>query len=236
MLFSNQPAVPTPVQLPKHFEKKRQRVNNYFAAFSCKAGRVMSFYSEPEYDHWALAEINPDVIAVCEEPLKIELPPTKQNPDKGYVIDFWARYSDGREEFIEVKPEAALVEDSQGRRAPANWDAVEKWMTQYKKQCRFITDTEIYANTLHVQNARRITCLAAQAYELRNSNGLIDKIMEVLVRQTELKLFELELAVPDEDPSQVRSLTGLLIIQGRVSSPVTTKIFDRESTLELYSE
>lgn len=236
MLYPNQPAAPSPVKLPKKFEQKRRRQNNYFAMFSCKAGRVMSFYSEPEYDHWALAEINPDIIAVCEEPLKIALPPTKQNPDKGYVIDLWVRYFDGREEYIEVKPEARLVEDPQGRRVPANWDAVELWMTSYKKQYRFITDSEIYANLVHVKNARRITCLAAQAYDLRRAEGLIDKIVKAVARQPQLKLFELELTLPKEDPAQIRSMAALLVVMGRLTSPITTKIFDRESTLDLCSD
>lgn len=236
MLYPDQPAVPSPVQLSKAFERKRQRRNNYFAMFSCKAGRVMSFYSEPEYDHWALNEINPDVIAVCEEPLKIQLPPTKKHPDKGYVIDLWLRYSDGLEEYVEVKPENRLTEDSQGRLAPANWEAVEQWMAKHKRRCRFITDSDIYTNTVHVQNARRITCLAAQAYELRGARGLSGKIMDAVTRQPQINVSQVEFDLTDEDPSQVRAMIGLLIIMGRLSSPLTTKVFDRESTLELCDE
>lgn len=233
MLFSNQPAVPTPVQLPKNFEKKRQRVNNYFAAFSCKAGRVMSFYSEPEFDHWALCEVNPSIVALCEEPLRISLPGDKKRPPKDYVIDLWLRYADSREEYVEVKPESELVDLDDGRRVPANWQQLELWMDKYNVACRFVTDADIYSNPLFLANAHRITRLAAQGYSLRNNepflNALVDKVSEA----TRLKLFELEQQFPDEDLARLRAAIGLLLVMGRLSTAIDVQIFDREAVLEL---
>lgn len=236
MLHPNQPPIPAPVQLPKQFERKRQRTNNYFAMFSCKAGRVMSFYSEPEFDNWALHELDPRVIAMCEEPLRVSLPGSSKRPPKDYVLDLWVRYADGREEFIEVKPTSQLVEIEGGRRAPANWEQVEAWMENKGAVCRFVTDDEIYSNPVLLANAHKITALAAQGYDLRTDEKLLDAIVHQISEASRLKLFELEQRLLDEDVSRVRAAVGLLIIMGRVSSELDARAFDRESLLELSGE
>ncbi len=47
--------------------------NNYWEAFSNKMNRDVRFFSDLEYDHWILVEADLDIVAFCEQPMRIQV-------------------------------------------------------------------------------------------------------------------------------------------------------------------
>ena len=81
--------------------------NNYFAVYSNKLHRVCHFYSNLEYYNFLTLELDHEVTKFCEQPTEIQI--LQNNELKRAILDMWVKYSDGREEFQEVKYEAELT-------------------------------------------------------------------------------------------------------------------------------
>ncbi|WP_391205441.1 TnsA endonuclease N-terminal domain-containing protein [Psychrobacillus sp. L4] len=84
--------------------------NNRWVAFSHKINRMVYLFSDLEYEHWLLIESDANVVAFCEQPLKMEV--LGDNKKSASIVDMWVRYKDGQETFIEVKYSKDLSKES----------------------------------------------------------------------------------------------------------------------------
>lgn len=89
--------------------------SNYWEVYSSKMKRKASFFSDLEYANFLTLEMNPDIVAMCEQPLEISV--NIDDTIKKSVFDFWVKYKDGLDEFQEIKYSASLEDESdEGKR------------------------------------------------------------------------------------------------------------------------
>lgn len=84
--------------------------SNYWEVFSRKMNRKACFFSDLEYQNFLTLEMNSNIEAMCEQPLEIEvMVDGKVGKSK---FDFWVKYTDGTDEFQEIKYEEELNGDT----------------------------------------------------------------------------------------------------------------------------
>jgi hypothetical protein len=103
-------STPQPIEL----SLPQRRRADLFRWWSPKAGRMLSAASYLEFRHLLWREIDSTVLALCERPLQIDA--YVEGEHLKYMFDAWIRFRNGEERFIEVKPEAALIDG-----APRRW-------------------------------------------------------------------------------------------------------------------
>ena len=75
--------------------------NCFWTDYSHKLGRPFRSYSNLERKHFLLIETDPDIIEFCEQPERI-VQIVKGKPISA-IFDCWILFSDGRQEYREVK-------------------------------------------------------------------------------------------------------------------------------------
>lgn len=221
------PARPEPVRLPKRFARHA----NHFVAYSPKAGRKLEFFSELEFDYWALRETDPEVLCLCSQPGPI-IEGQLKGKKTAYVFDLWLLWKSAREEYVEVKPKEKLVPDETGALVPRKWSIGSKWCEEFKKDCRFVTEDDIYVDLLRVQNARRIAVWAAFAARYGDPDDRI-KIAHALEQHGPITVAKLMDALPAIDATVVTACAADLACQGTVGINMLGKPFGRASVVEL---
>lgn len=128
---------PSPIPIPDY----RRRHSNYFFDFSPKRNDYVEFEGPLERNFWILQESNPNVTHLCPQPLKIE--ERIAGRMLYYTFDLWTRDSEGVQTLWDVKESAELVEDINGRLAPAKWPLVEIWARHRDVRVAFVTEVEV---------------------------------------------------------------------------------------------
>jgi hypothetical protein len=219
--LDDRPVRPTPVVLPKKFA----RHTNHFYVPSSKAGRYLDMASELETDHWAVVEIDPLVVDVCEQPQFVE--GELDGKPSGYVFDLWIRWQDGREKYRDVKPSKYHVRDSDGNLVPPKWPLAVDWARRNRREIDWVTEHETYSNVLLVQNARHCVTYAWQAF-LDDDPEIRERILTSVAERNALPLHELEYALRTEDSNRVRAHTVYLIVHGQLYADLGREPFGRD--------
>ncbi|MEI4620242.1 TnsA endonuclease N-terminal domain-containing protein [Bacillus cereus] len=81
--------------------------NNRWVTYSSKLQREVFLFSDLEYEHWLMVESNPKIINFCEQPLVMTACINGKSVTS--IVDMWVKYSDGSEEFIEIKYSSDLI-------------------------------------------------------------------------------------------------------------------------------
>ena len=89
----------TPIEMPRgsHYG------SDYWICQSHKIKRRVHMYSMLEFWNFITLEMDSSVEYFCEQPFEIEIHDEKSEKIRKSVFDFWVLYTDGREEFQEVK-------------------------------------------------------------------------------------------------------------------------------------
>jgi len=217
----DRPPRPTPVALPKRFARN----TNHFYAPCTKAGRYVEMFSQLEFDHWAVLQMDPLVLDLCEQPQEVhgEL----NGKPAGYVFDLWIRWLDGREKFRDVKPSEEHVAASDGNTVPPKWSLAVDWAQRNRREIDWVTEKEVYSNIQLVRNARHCVPYAWQAYT-DDDPELLDRIEAFVKERGALSLYELEKCLRTDDPGRVRANTVYLIAHGRVFADLAHQPFGRD--------
>ena len=154
--FCSAQATPGPHPIPR----RRQVANQFHRIFSIKAGmRVVSCESPLEADAVIFAEARPEVVSLCEQPLRIQAP-VKNRPY--YTFDLRLSFRDGTSILYEIKQssrlEALLLQ-------PSYWSLVQAWCKANGERCAVLTEQEFEAETQRIENWRTLLPFAVRAYE-----------------------------------------------------------------------
>lgn len=141
--------------LPIHPKGRGRYGNNYWEVYSPKLKRIVKLYSDLEYDHWLLVEVNPKIINFCEQPKEIVC---YQNGERfKSIFDMWIKQSDGFEVFIEVKYERDLDPlNPNSSRAIKQTTIQRSWCQDNCFNYEIRTETVIRSNKVLIANAKHL--------------------------------------------------------------------------------
>lgn len=218
--LDDRPVRPTPVALPKKFA----RDSNHFYAPCTKTGRYVEMFSQLELDNWAVLQMDPLVVDLCEQP-QHALGELNGKP-AGYVFDLWIRWQDGRETYRDVKPSDEHVPGPDGTLVPPKWSLAVDWAQRYRRAIDWVTEKEVYSNIQLVRNARHCVTYAWQAY-VDDDPELRSRIETTVEERDALPLYELEDILRQEDPCRVRANTVFLLAHGQLFADLAHEPFNR---------
>ncbi|MDN4605406.1 MULTISPECIES: TnsA endonuclease N-terminal domain-containing protein [Paenibacillus] len=133
--------------------------NNYWTPRGNKVGkRIVSLYSDLEYDHWAMVDADPEVITYCEQPLEISY--VLNGRLRTSIFDMWILKKDGSEIFVEVKYEKELTsKHPKHARTQRQIEAQKEWCRINNKHYVVRTEGDIRKGRHSVEN-RTSLCMS----------------------------------------------------------------------------
>jgi len=125
---------------------------DYFVTKSYKVGRIATFYSNLEFKNWLTLEINPEVLAFCEQPYKAEM--FINGKKKETIFDMWVLYKNGVEEFQEVKYNDQLInpKNKEYTRCTEQVEFQRKWCKANNMKYIIRTENDIEQGQYHMEN------------------------------------------------------------------------------------
>lgn len=221
---------------PIPISRNRLRANQAHRLFSIKAGmRITTVESPLEADAIYWAESNPDIISLCEQPLRVH----KQIGNKPYfTFDLSIKLQSGREVLYEIKPESSLVLTDTGRLIPKNWEEVEAWALDNGYLVDLLTENNINCNREVIANWRRLLPFVQSAYKYPDKifeNQLLDLFKNI----NKVKLLYVFKQFSQHNWQSTLSFVGKLIHQGKLVcdlnearlSPDTVVFLDKHTDL-----
>lgn len=112
--------VPEPSRRPARYGVSRDE----YVVWSVKSGRECRLFSSDAFQHWLLAEWNPETEALCEYPDSGQVP---LRNGKTRQLALWTRERGGRERYFDVLTERDVAGKTSEAVSPAHWPAVEAW-------------------------------------------------------------------------------------------------------------
>jgi hypothetical protein len=205
--------------------------NNRWEVYSPKLKRNVTLYSNLEYDHWVLIEANPHIQTFCEQPLKIRI--KLPLGDVTTIFDMWVRWKGGREEFREIKYKSDLNKTLANSRCIRQVEAQMRWCELQNKNYKVITDETIRANPTYLSNWKLILQHLAYVQDI-DLKPYLHQIVLKLSLKGESTIVEIEKALPDIEPSLVRSSIFTLLHLGELSADaLKDKCLDRKTCVRL---
>lgn len=133
--------------------------NNYWIFQSRKLHRRVTAFSDLEYENLLCLEMDANVRYYCEQPCEVNV--FIGGKEYKTIFDVWVAYTDGSEEFQEVKYFEELGEDTEKGERDRRQVAVQKtWCMQNGFQYTVRTDKEIELGEFYIRN---LNLLAAKA-------------------------------------------------------------------------
>lgn len=200
---------------PFDIPPNRRVANQFHRIFSVKAGmRTVCVESSLEADAIYWAESNPKIVAICEQPLRINVPISNR---PFYTFDLSVRWDSGAEIFYEIKPESSLERLEDGKLSLKHWKAIEAICQKGALTSRILTDREINKSPVEIDNWKRLLPFARDAYEYQEPkfDGLI---LDVLEQSNTLTLQQLFAQLPNYSKQNTINHTAKLIHQGEIFS------------------
>lgn len=213
---------------PHPIPRRRQISNQFHRLHSIKAGhRVVSCESPLEADAVIWAESNPDVVAICEQPLRIE-EPLRAKPS--YTFDIGLRFRNGQEWFYEVKPFSSLAVSPDGRLLPVDWPLIEAWCAANGFRCDVITDETLRPFIQCIDNWRALLPFAATAYA--DSDPVFEASLLTHITSSDVTtLAAVDMAEGAAGSEHVTAHLAKLLHEGRVSSDINSKPLSPQTKL-----
>jgi len=215
---------------PHEIPRQRQVSNQFHRIFSVKAGcRIAVAESQLEANAIFWAEGNPDIISLCEQPIRI-LGNLGKRPY--YTLDLGVKYKDGTEVFFEIKPESHLITLPDGRKAPEHWNAIEKWCSVNGHECDFLTDKTLDENSTLIRNWHRLLPFVRTAH-INKDDELKEEVVQVLTDYPGLPHHEISHHTIRRSDQEILAITALLLHQGNVQANLNKASFTRHTPLYL---
>jgi hypothetical protein len=172
----------------------RPRGARLLEAFSPKLGRRIRVFDYAALDVWISLEADPDVLALCERPIR-----TGPAPDSP-LLDFWVRRQ-GDEELL------GILRDGVPGALPDQLSGIS---------VRWISDTERAVEEIWVGNWQRMLPVVC-ATRAQISSSLIHSVARFVGEPTPLGA--IEAAFAQEEPTVVRGTVFELLRTGRLRAP-----------------
>lgn len=152
--------------------------NNLWQTYSPKLGRNVKLFSDLEYHHWILVEATPEIIAFCEQPIKMWS--RVDGKDRASYIDMWVKWRDGTEQYRELKYAKDIAQINDNTALDRQLAIQVAWCARHHENHAIITDEQVHANKLLLRNWRLILSILtnAKGIDLRKLQRSIIKLIE----------------------------------------------------------
>lgn len=159
---------------PVNIKRSSKYGNNYWEVYSHKIKRNVKLFSDLEYENWILIETNPNIVSFCEQPLEIK--DYINGKLKKSIFDMWVLYSDGTQQFQEVKYESELINKSS--RSSKQVEFQKEWCLKNGYDYIVKTDNEIRKNKVYLDTLKQVI---GQVRNIRNINQEdIDQVLKII--------------------------------------------------------
>jgi TnsA-like endonuclease N terminal len=208
-------STPQPIEL----SLPQRRRADLFRWWSPKAGRMLSAASYLEFRHLLWREIDSTVLALCERPVQIDT--YVEGEHLKYMFDAWIRFRNGEERFIEVKPEAALIDG-----APRRWHQIRRWCEAQGLTCDWVTDKILAQHQMLLDNWEQ--ALPYVSLATRNPDPVLrDALRELFAQQPHLTVSSIPGFLLSHDPDRVVAEVFSLLYDGEVQADLTAQRVSR---------
>lgn len=209
---------------------RRRIANQFHRLFSIKAGmRTVCVESPLEADAIYWAESDPNIIEVCEQPLRINMPCGKR---PYFTFDISFKWASGNECFYEIKPESSMERSSNNKLIPKNWEVIQDICRTNAYTCQVLSDKTINEKSLEIANWRRLLPYARTAYE-SDEPWVVEMIIHVLKAIDKATIHQVFAQIPEVSNEKILSFLAKLIHQGHILANLNSARLTGMTTLSL---
>ncbi|MBP1991189.1 TnsA endonuclease N-terminal domain-containing protein [Paenibacillus eucommiae] len=203
-----------PIRLPRN----KHYGSNYWEGISFKYDRIVSSYSNLEYDNWILIETDPEIIDYCEQPCKVNF--VIGGKLKGTIFDMWLHHRLTGEEFIEVKYSNELKPGHKNYERNVEQIEVQKeWCAEQGVKHSIKTEQDIRKNRILLDNKKRILSFVKDTNIATLSFS--EQFIKYLTDQP-TSFFTIAQWLPELNVYQIHELIFWHIYHGNVKSNIET--------------
>jgi len=188
---------------------------NYWEVYSPKLNRDVKLYSDLEEEHWLLLESDPNVIAFCEQPVRML---GLVGEGGSSFIDMWVLLSDGSEEYRETKYSKDVASSN------SQISIQKSWCERNNHIHRVITEIDLMPFKMQITNCSRYIGFIPQQPNSRHKK-LQQAVYDVISSCESVILKELIGMFVGSSENQILSAVFTLVHQGMLDAPLSTKQF-----------
>ncbi len=192
--------------------------NNLWLVYSPKIDRKVKLYSNLEYFNWIMVEATPEIVAFCEQPVKIVCYIDGRNVVS--IIDMWVKYYTGIEEYREIKYVKELKKTNKKPMLHRKMEAQKNWCSRQNVDYRIITDIDILANELLIRNWRVILTHISNNTKNASILNTQKQIINIVNNEKKISLSMLVNRFSDISVSDVHTAVFWLLHSGRLIAPL----------------
>ncbi|MEK3934441.1 TnsA endonuclease N-terminal domain-containing protein [Sporosarcina sp. FSL W7-1349] len=196
--------------------------NNRWLSYSSKLKRNVFLFSDLEYEHWLLVESDPKIVEFCEQPVLMDSYINEKSHTS--IIDMWVKYSNGNEEFVEVKYSSDLTKEKVKKQISIQ----KNWCNKHGFQHNVRTEEYIRANKMLLSNLKLLMKGNKQQKQQIDIDRL--KILKVLRKHFSEKVIISSLIIETQIPQNRLFISlGKMILQGEVCSDISLNHFGKNT-------
>lgn len=199
--------------------------SEYWEVYSPKLGRDVRLYSNVEWMHWLLLEADPNVIAFCEQPLRM-LGVAGQKGDS--YIDIWVLFADGSEEYREIK----LSKDINSERSRRQISIQKKWCERNDFVHRVVTDADLKDFKVQIENCKEYIGFIPHKISYRHKE-LQKSIADIVACHGSIKIKDLLKIFVGPGEQKILSAIFTLIHLGVLHAPMDKQRYSNEMLLSI---
>jgi hypothetical protein len=208
--------------------------SNLWQVFSPKINRKVKLYSDLEYYHWILVEATPEIIAFCEQPIKVIS--LVDGKDGGSYIDMWVKWNTGREEYREVKYAMELNDIIKKPRLQRQLEIQQSWCARHGAVHKIITDEEIFANALLLRNWKLILTHISNRTRNASITNIQKSITEIIRYERTITLSALVNRFVGVTTLEIHTAVFCLIHSGKLCAPLHKVELTNNITLKMSND
>ncbi len=218
---------------PFPIPRKRQIANQHHRIFSVKAGmNIVVAEGQLEANAIFWAEGEPEVVALCEQPLRIH---GSYGTSKYHTLDLSVTYKNGKEIFYEIRRKNRLVEHEDGRLLPAYWELIEAWGSANGYDIRIMTDEWFDPFLIRIQNWKALIGFVRYFRDHRDPD-LEREVCAVIANYPGSSIASILDHVVLENEQLITSCVASLLHEGHITGSVDQKQFNRYRKLEIHDK
>jgi len=214
---------------PHPISRKRQISNQHHRIFSIKAGnRNVVAESQLEAQAIFCAEGDPEIVELCEQPLRIH---GTYGKSKYVTLDLSVKKRCGAEIIYEIKPTSRLVEHEDGHFAPANWKLIEAWSEANGHDIRVMTDEWLFQHKTRVLNWKHLLGYVRH-FRVNRDPDLETEVIGIITNNPDISMIPLLDHLRTADEQLITSCVASLLHEGKITANLDSHTFTRNSGLK----
>lgn len=199
--------------------------SEYWEGYSPKIGRDVKLFSNLEREHYMLLEADPNVVAFCEQPIRM-LGQAGTMGDS--FIDMWVLFSDGSEEYRETK----LSNEVDSDRSKKQIQIQQLWCERNDFVHRVVTEVDLKPFKLLIDNCKEYIGFIPQHFSRRHLD-LQRSITDIVAVHGQIKFKDLLKMFVGISEQQIMSAIFTLIHSGVLRAPLDSQRYSNVMLLSI---